>query len=371
MTRADYLNQLEQALSQLHPSARQEALDYFNEYFDEKSDDAAAINELGTAEEAAKEIIANLPEDALIAKDDQGDSQSAKAFDFDFDFDFQFDWDGFFKHFKHSAYQQARERIELKAKIEELPDFASLQIILEDQALSVQSYEGDKVVLHNPVSEDGSYQAFDYQLVQDCLYLSSKPLPDHLYFSRNQTSSAILKIPKKLLPLASLNLKTTDSSLTMADVQASEQLVINAEDSSVNMTKVSCPKSALQLEDATLTISDARLGELKLEASDAVITLSSMSLSDARIRLEDCVWKLKDFVLEKSLNCQAEDSVLTYKPSADISLDIWEEDSSLKLPKDKAFTMMKEGDITHLSYKQENSPAQLVIHCQDCQLTVG
>ncbi|HFI0468153.1 TPA: DUF4097 family beta strand repeat-containing protein [Streptococcus suis] len=370
MTRADYLNQLEQALSQLHPSARQEALDYFNEYFDEKADDAAAINELGTAEEAAKEIIANLPEDALIAKEDQGTSQSAKAFDFDFDVDFQFDWDGFFNHFKHSAFQ-ARERIELQVKIEELPDFASLQIILEDQALSLQSYEGDKVVLHNPFSEETSYQAFDYHLVQDSLYLSSKPLPDHFYFSNQQTSSAILKIPKKLLPLTSLNLKTTDSSLTMVDVQASEQLVINAEDSSISMTKVSCPSSALGLEDATLTISDGRLVELKLEASDAVITLSSMIFSDARIRLEDCVWKLKDFILEKSLNCQAEDSVLTLKTSTEISLDIWEEDSSLKLPKDKAFTMMKEEDTTHLSYKQENSPAQLVIHCQDCQLNVG
>ncbi|HFU4059047.1 TPA: DUF4097 family beta strand repeat-containing protein [Streptococcus suis] len=370
MTRADYLNQLEQALSQLHPSARQEALDYFNEYFDEKADDAAAINELGTPDEAAKEIIANLPEDALIAKEDQGTSQSTKAFDFDFDFDFQFDWDGFFNHFRHSAFQ-ARERIELTAKIEELPDFASLQIILEDQALSVQSYEGDKVVLHNPFSKEMSYQAFDYHLVQDSLYLSSKPLPDHLYFSNQQTSSAILKIPKKLLPLTNLNLKTTDSSLTMAAVQASEQLVINAEDSSISMTKVSCPSSALGLEDSTLTFSDGRMDELKLEASDAVITLSSMSLSDARITLEDCVWKLKEFVLEKSLDCQAEDSVLTFKPSTDISLDIWEEDSSLKLPKDKAFTMMKEGDITHLSYKQENSPAQLAIHCQDCQLTVG
>ncbi|MCL4921734.1 MULTISPECIES: DUF4097 family beta strand repeat-containing protein [Streptococcus] len=370
MTRAEYLNQLEQALTQLHPSARQEALDYFNEYFDEKDNDEEAIIELGTPDEAAKEIIANLPEDALIAQVDQGTSQSTKAFDFDFDFDFQFDWDSFFKHFKHSAFQ-AKERIELTAKIEELPDFASLQIILEDQALSVQSYEGDKVVLHNPFSEEMSYQAFDYHLVQDSLYLSSKPLPDHPYFSNQQTSSAILKIPKKLLPLTNLNLKTTDSSLTMAAVQASEQLVINADDSSISMTKVSCPSSALQLEDSTLTISDGQLSELKLEASDAVITLSSMSLSDARITLEDCVWKLKEFVLEKSLNCQAEDSVLTFKPNTDISLDIWEEDSSLKLPKDKAFTMMKEGDITHLSYKQENSPDQLAIHCQDCQLTVG
>ncbi|HFI0421823.1 TPA: DUF1700 domain-containing protein [Streptococcus suis] len=370
MTRAEYLNQLEQALTQLHPSARQEALDYFNEYFDEKDNDEEAIIELGTPDEAAKEIIANLPEDALITEKDQASPHSAKPFDFNFDFDFQFDWENFFNNFKHSAYQ-ARERIELTAKIEELPEFLNLQISLEDQALSVQTYDGETVLLHNPVSEDGNYQAFDYQLVQDSLYLTSKPTPNHLYFSNNQTSSAILKIPKKLLPLTSLNLKTTDSSLTMAAVQASEQIVINAEDSSISMTKVSCPSSALGLEDATLTFSDGQLGEINLEASDAVITLSSLSFSDARIRLEDCVWKLKDFVLEKSLNCQAEDSVLTFKPSTDISLDIWEEDSSLKLPKDKAFTMMKEDNTTHLSYKQENSPAQLVIHCQDCQLNMG
>ncbi|HFI0030079.1 TPA: DUF1700 domain-containing protein [Streptococcus suis] len=370
MTRADYLNQLEQALFQLHPSARQEALDYFNEYFDEKDNDEEAIIELGTPDEAAKEIIANLPEDALITEKDQASPHSSKPFDFNFDFDFQFDWENFFNNFKHSAYQ-ARERINLTAKIEELPEFSNLQISLEDQALSVQSYDGEAVLLHNPVSEDGSYQAFDYQLVQDSLYISSKPTPNHLYFSNNQISSAILKIPKKLLPLTSLNLKTTDSSLTIVDVQVCDQMVVNAKDSSISMTKVSCPSSALRLEDATLTISDGQLGEINLEASDAVITLSSMSLSDARIRLEDCVWKLKDFVLEKSLNCQAEDSVLTFKPSTDISLDIWEEDSSLKLPKDKAFTMMKEDNATHLSYKQENSPAQLMIHCQDCQLTVG
>lgn len=33
--------------------------------------------------------------------------------------------------------------------------------------------------------------------------------------------------------------------------------------------------------------------------------------------------------------------------------------------------MMKEDDITHLSYKQENSPTQLVIHCEDCRLNIG
>ncbi|HFI0645759.1 TPA: DUF1700 domain-containing protein [Streptococcus suis] len=346
MTRTEYLNQLEQALAQLHPSAKQEALDYFNEYFDEKGDDLTAIAELGNPQEAAKEIIANLPEDALITEKDQGASQSAKAFDFDFDFD----WENFFNNFKHSAYQ-ARERMELKAKCEELPDFSNLLISLEDQALSVQTYDGETVLLHNPVSEDGSYQAFDYQLVQDSLYLTSKLSPNHLYFSNNQASSAILKIPKKLLPLTNLNLNTRDSSLSMADVHSQV--------------------SVLHLEDSILTLSGGQSRNLTLKASDAVINLTSLNLSHASIELEDCVWNLKGCDLTGRISCQAEDSILTVKLTEDISIDITEEDSSLKLPKDKAFTMMKENDITHLSYKQENSPAQLVIHCEDCRLTVG
>ncbi|MGV3078624.1 DUF4097 family beta strand repeat-containing protein [Streptococcus sp. 32226D021BW] len=369
MTRAEYLNQLEQALAQLHPSAKQEALDYFNEYFDEKGDDQTAIAELGNPQEAAKEIIANLPEDALITKKDQGASQSAKPFDFDFDFDFQFDWENFFNNFKHSAYQ-ARERIELTAKIEELPEFLNLQISLEDQALSVQTYDGETVLLHNPVSEDGNYQAFDYQLVQDSLYLTSNPSPNHLFFSNNQTSSAILKIPKKLLPLTNLNLHTRDSSLTMVNMQVSEQMFINAADSSLTMTGVHSQKSTLDLEDTSLVLSGGQLRDLTLEASDTVITLTSLNLANATIRVEDCIWNLKECDLNGKLSCHAEDSVLTFKPNIDISIDITEEDSSLKLPKDKAFTMMKEDDITHLSYRQENSPAQLVIHCQDCQLTI-
>ncbi|HFI0704528.1 TPA: DUF4097 family beta strand repeat-containing protein [Streptococcus suis] len=370
MTRADYLNQLEQALFQLHPSARQEALDYFNEYFDEKDNDEEAIIELGTPDDAAKEIIANLPEDALITEKDQASPHSSKPFDFNFDFDFQFDWENFFNNFKHSAYQ-ARERIKLTSKIEELPEFLNLQISLEDQALSVQSYDGETVLLHNPVSEDGSYQAFDYQLVQDSLYISSKPTPNHLYFSNNQISSAILKIPKKLLPLANLNLNTRDSSLTMVDVQVSEELVLKATDTSLTMSDLQSPLTSLQLEDTTLSISGGQSRDLTLKASDSVINLTSLYLSHASLELEDCVWKLNEFALENSLNCKAEDTILTFKPTTDISIDITEEDSSLKLPKDKAFTMMKEDDITHLSYKQENSPAQLVIHCQDCQLSIG
>lgn len=157
----------------------------------------------------------------------------------------------------------------------------------------------------------------------------------------------------------------------MVDVQVSEQLVVNATDSSLTMTGVHSQKSTLDLEDTSLVLSGGQLRDLTLKASDSVIKLTSLYLSHASIELEDCVWKLNEFALENSLNCKAEDTILTFKPTTDISIDITEEDSSLKLPKDKAFTMMKEDDITHLSYKQENSPAQLVIHCEDCRLNIG
>ncbi|HHT7819986.1 TPA: DUF1700 domain-containing protein [Streptococcus suis] len=60
MNRKEYLQNLEKYLKNLSKEDFQDTLDYFNEYFDEKDNDEEAIIELGTPDEAAKEIIANL-----------------------------------------------------------------------------------------------------------------------------------------------------------------------------------------------------------------------------------------------------------------------------------------------------------------------
>ncbi|HFI0398635.1 TPA: DUF1700 domain-containing protein [Streptococcus suis] len=370
MTRNDYFEQLEQTLSQLHPTAKQEALDYFNEFFDEKADDQVAIDELGSPEEVAKEIIANLPEDALQDQQDQSTSDSANPFNFDFDFDFQFDWDEFFKNFRFSANQTSKQN-SLKTKVEELPNCKEIHIYLEDNSLTVQAWDDEVVLFSYPTSLVDSYQSFEYQLVNDHLYISSKPIPDNLNFSNNQISSAILKIPKSLFPLRTVHLKLIDSSLTIVDMQLEKLLEINSEDSNLTLIKVQSSATSVQLEDTSLTLTDSQFDEFTSRASDSVVHLTSVNMSTARAELEDCVWNHKEFILTNTFSCHAQDSVLSFGPIEDINLDITEEDSSLKLPKDKTFTMIKDDDTSHLSYKQANSPAQLIIQCEDCQVSIG
>lgn len=60
MTRNDYLDRLEKYLKHLPKEDFQDTLDYFNEYFDEKENDEEAIQELGSPEDAAREILATL-----------------------------------------------------------------------------------------------------------------------------------------------------------------------------------------------------------------------------------------------------------------------------------------------------------------------
>lgn len=62
MTRAEYLAELEQHLRKLPKHDFQEALDYFTEYFDEAGpeNEADVIAELGSPEEAARDIIQNV-----------------------------------------------------------------------------------------------------------------------------------------------------------------------------------------------------------------------------------------------------------------------------------------------------------------------
>ncbi|MGR4072014.1 DUF1700 domain-containing protein [Streptococcus parasuis] len=372
MTRTEYFEQLEQALSQLHPTAKQEALDYFNEFFDEKADEQVAIQELGSPEEVAKEIIANLPEDALQDPHNQSTSDSANPFnfDFDFDFDFQFDWDEFFKNFRFSSNQTSKQN-SLKTKVEELPNCKEIHIYLEDNSLTVQAWDDEVVLFSYPTSLVDNYQSFEYQLVDDHLYISSKPIPGNLNFSNNQISSAILKIPKSLFPLSTVNLKLIDSSLTIVDMQVEKLLEINSEDSNLTLIKVQSSATSVQLEDTSLTLTDSQFDEFTCRANDSVVYLTSVNMSTARAELEDCVWNHKEFILTNTFSCHAQDSVLSFGPIEDINLDITEEDSSLKLPKDKTFTMIKDDDTSHLSYKQATSPAQLIIQCEDCQVSIG
>jgi uncharacterized membrane protein len=76
MTKTEYMNQLSGKLKRLPKNAYQEAMEYFEEYFSEAGSDEEAINNLGSPQEAADQIITNL----AIQNVDSGEKSVKKGF---------------------------------------------------------------------------------------------------------------------------------------------------------------------------------------------------------------------------------------------------------------------------------------------------
>lgn len=71
MTREEYLKQLKNNLQSLTTDEKNEALQYYEDYFDEAGDDAKVIEELGSPEELAKSISQKLAN--AVAKKESGE----------------------------------------------------------------------------------------------------------------------------------------------------------------------------------------------------------------------------------------------------------------------------------------------------------
>ncbi|HFU4448278.1 TPA: DUF1700 domain-containing protein [Streptococcus suis] len=76
MTRTEYMAQLEKHLKKLPRKEYQEAITFFNEYFDEAGPDNedAIMEELGSPKEAASDLINNILDRHIQGEDDQADS---------------------------------------------------------------------------------------------------------------------------------------------------------------------------------------------------------------------------------------------------------------------------------------------------------
>lgn len=76
MTRTEYMAQLEKHLKKLPRKEYQEAITFFNEYFDEAGPDNedAIMEELGSPKEAASDLINNILDRHIQGEDDTADS---------------------------------------------------------------------------------------------------------------------------------------------------------------------------------------------------------------------------------------------------------------------------------------------------------
>lgn len=80
MTKQEYMSRLQKSLRRLPKDSFDEAMEYFEEYFAEAEDEQAAIENLGSPEEAAAQIIADLAwENAEEPEKSEGMKKSLSA----------------------------------------------------------------------------------------------------------------------------------------------------------------------------------------------------------------------------------------------------------------------------------------------------
>lgn len=78
MTREEYLSALNKNITSLTDSEKNEALQYYADYFEEAGDDEKVMEELGTPEEAAK-VIMDKFSNALKKKDEEPDNEKKES----------------------------------------------------------------------------------------------------------------------------------------------------------------------------------------------------------------------------------------------------------------------------------------------------
>mgnify|MGYP000032743119 CR=1 FL=1 len=80
MTKSEYMKKLSYSLRRLPKEDFNQAIDYFEEYFAEagEENEQQAIEDLGSPEDAAKELIMNLAENTVLRQSGSVFSESAR-----------------------------------------------------------------------------------------------------------------------------------------------------------------------------------------------------------------------------------------------------------------------------------------------------
>ncbi|MBO4107995.1 DUF1700 domain-containing protein [Streptococcus suis] len=381
MNRADYLLLLEQELAGLQPHARQEVLDYFQEYFEEKGDDQKAIQDLGKPREAAQEIMANLPSDELISESPLESRTVFQATAKE-----PFNWKKLF----HDSSPKTNE-INVQTVEAQLPDFRQLKLELESMSLIVQVGQLEKAQLRYQMNPEETGVTLDYQLEGDCLVLKTSLDSDRILETQSEDSYAILSLPQRLLPLTNLSLTLSDSkltirnldlvdlfcldlsdsSLTLSQLQVQEECFLKMKDGQLSVTKLETKKLDLIGDDVQANFSQSNCDQLRTSLSDCQINFNRCQLTTGDLDLTDCVGVLEQLQLADRLNCQADDCVLSIQLAEPFNLELEADDSVLHLPKEMMDLLNLDEEPVILDYSVADCPSKLTLRCNDCRVTLA
>lgn len=354
MTRVDYLKQLEQALNKLNPTAKQEALDYFQEYFDDRNDDQATISELGDPISAAQEIIANLPEDALI------ENQEPPRVDL------TWDWKNFFKNF---SFKDTKP-LDFETVETPLPNFQRLNLQLEDQTLIIESWDKDSASLLSPASLDGNYQPFTFCLDGDTLLLSSMEIPKGIGMAYSDSrQKTVLKLPQKPT-LDTADVRLTDANLVINNLTVDHLTVTETNDSNLSLKHITAKNWTMEAKDINLTCKDSSYSTLDWQTADCNLMLTGLNLGKGHMEIADCHLSMNQSTWQGELALEIEDSVVTLGMSQKSNLLAETDDSLLHLPQEIAAHLERDDDWLHLEYLLEGITPTLILDASDSSITV-
>lgn len=355
MTRTEYLHQLEELLFSLTEQEKQDVLDYFVEYFEERDNDAQSIEDLGSPEEAAREILLNLQ----IEQDNHFENRKEKMTD---DIRQHFDKETFKTHFKEEFQKNFTENFKEtflshflknftftssnRKSIEKGPivlePFNKLKVDVEDSNLTILSTNQETPFLTYKLFEDAPETQLQFTLENGLLTLSDID---------TDIVQVTLFIPENLV-IEQMEVRAEDSNLKLNGLTINDSKIV-AEDTNVTVHHSSFNKASIEMNDCNWTIKDTTLSAASIELADCNLTISQCQFFNlVEFDLQDCNLVLKDIKLE------------------DLNLDIEIEDGFVNLPTSLQPILQRREDEVSLTQTKEAAPGTLKISGEDCILTI-
>ncbi|TCD46436.1 DUF3737 family protein [Streptococcus sp. X16XC17] len=371
MTRTKYLHQLEQLLFSLQDNEKQDVLDYFAEYFEETNDDQEAIEQLGSPEKAAKEILHNLK----TKQDDTTDNADKQSYfsreeesnkRMDDDSRQHFDKDTFKKNFKEEFKKNFTENFKAHFKETFLSDFLKnfkftsyTDDTIEKGPIALEPFHRLKIdVEDSNVAIKSTHQETPY-----LTYKVFKDMPETPFY---------FTLEDDLLTLENIDVDIAQVTLFVPKDSRLEQMDVRAGDANLHMEGLSISKVSIDADDSNLTIKQSVLCNATIELQDCNWTMKNITLSDTAIELEDCNLTANHCQFSNLVDLDIQDSNLVLKESnlESLNWDVEIEDGFLYLPEQLQMFVERTGEGLHLKKLQENPIGTVKIIGQDCIVTI-
>ncbi|MGT2950093.1 hypothetical protein BU202_02910 [Streptococcus cuniculi] len=365
MTRNEYLSQLLAALHTLNQQEQEDVLDYFNEYFDECPDVDEAIRHLGTPQEAAEEILANLDMEVVqhVTETEPITSSQISI------------WNRLFEKTQQTLQDSQREAKKALSPVTlTLEDIDTIQLELEDFHLTITESETEQIELRYFQHQLNAEKPFHYSIHGRTLSLQSRDggirVPSHFFLQFAFTPQVTLALPRHIqLNKVTGRLEDANLELKLPTIQT---LVLEVEDSSLSIEGLTIVTTSLELEDANITIKDSHLQKLSLEMSDSNMSLSHSTIEQAHLELEDANFSASAVRFLQDVRISACDSnlSLTLEKQAGTSYHFSSEDGSMSISPEFQGQIRVDDDYSQFDYQAPNEEHRLTIENEDGMLTI-